>query len=384
MNDDVDGRLRDELRGAPLPAAPDALRDYLAELNRQPAAAHRRRRARLWVALVPLAAVLLGIIALMGGSSLLPSPTTSPAVSTASTSSPSVPPQAAATIPAMVDGLTVQSVSELLAARAAGDALGGPYALRGYWTDRTYPHSCAAPLSDDGQPGELELYCADGEWGITERNEAIKDLTIRRQANTTTIGGPPAAGPHLTPWVPSSAEMQQLFALNYVKGQFWPPVPIVVVGHFDDPRAADCRKSARQLCLDRFVIDRVVMYEPDSVPAPTPSPSPTPFPVADPPPALFTTAACYGGVPKSFTGWKRFSDLDIGIDGPGYVFAMVTRDVIPLGDWWQNPSYPDHKTRWWGQAVCYAVDAGGVGFGSVTGTSFLEIDDGRHIAGQAP
>jgi len=284
----------------------------------------------------------------------------------------------------MVDGLTVQSVSELLAARAGGDAPRGPYALRGYWTDRSFPHSCAAALSGDGQPGELELYCADGEWGITERNEAIKDLTIRRQGNTTAIGGPPAAGPHLTPWLPSIAEMQPLFGLPHVNDQYWPPVPILVIGHFDDPKAADCRKSAQQLCLDRFVIDQVVVFEPDSVPAPTPSPSPTPFAVGDPPPALFTTAACYGGAPKSFTGWEPFSDLDIGIDGPGFVFAMVTRDVIPLGDWWQNPNYPGHKTRSWGQAVCYAVDSGGMGLGSITGTGFLEIDDGRHIAGQAP
>lgn len=86
MNDDVDARLRDGLRGAPLPAAPEALRDYLAELGQQQSAAHRRRRARLWVALVPLAAVLVGVIALMGGSSLQPSPISSPPPSTASTS----------------------------------------------------------------------------------------------------------------------------------------------------------------------------------------------------------------------------------------------------------------------------------------------------------
>ena len=187
--------------------------------------------------------------------------------------------------------------------------------------------------------------------------------------------------------MPSDADQKRLFTLNYAtraEFQFWTPVPIVVVGHFDDPGAADCRKSARQLCLDRFVVDRIVMYDPESVPAPTPSPSPTPFPVADPPPALFTSADCYGGVPKSFAGWKLFSDLDLGIGGPGYVYAMITRDVIPLGDWWQNPNYPGHKTRPWGQGICYAVDSGGVGFGSVRGTGFLEIDDGRHIVDQTP
>jgi len=389
MSDDLEARIRDGLHGAPLPRSPDGLRAYVATLRDQPTPTRRRRGLRPWIVLVPVAAALIGVVAWAGGSQTPPPPSPSPSVSaaiaTASASGQSSPSSSAsASLPAMVEGLTVQSVSELLAARAAGHAPGGPYALRGYWTDRTYGHTCAPPLSSDGQPGELELYCSDGEWGITERNEAIKDLTIQRRANETSIGGPPAAGPHLTPLVPAIVEMQPLFALNFVNGQFWPPVPIVVVGHFDDPRAADCRKSARQLCLDRFVIDRVVMFEPDSVPAPTPSPSPTPFPVADPPPALFTDDRCYDGAPKSFTGWILFSELDIGLEGPGHVYAMVTRDVVPIGDWWNNPSYPAHKTRWWGRGVCYAVDTGSLGFASIEGTTFLEVDDGRHIEGDAP
>jgi hypothetical protein len=384
MNDDIDSRLREGLRGAQLPAAPEPVRDYLAELRRRPSNEGQRRRARLWVALVPIAAVLVGAVALTGGSSVQPSATSTPTRSTASTSSASEPPRAEATMPSVVEGLTIQTVSELLAARAAGDAPGGPYALRGYWTDRTYGHTCGAPLSRDGQPGELELYCSDGEWGITERNEAITDLTIQRRANETSIGGPPAAGPHLTPLVPSTDEMQPLFAVNYQKGGFWAPVPIVVVGHFDDPRAADCRKSARQLCRDRFVLDRVVTFNPDSVPAPTPSPTPTPFPRDSPPPALFANEECYRSAPKSFTGWIPFSELDIGLEGPGYVYAMVTRDVVPIGKWYANPRYPGHKTRSWGRGVCYAVDPGSVGFAAVTGTTFLEVDDGRHIEGGSP
>ena len=86
MIDDVDTRLRDGLGSVPLPVAPTALRDYLADLAEQPPQVHRHRRARLWIVLVPLAAVLVGIIALMGGSSPNPSPTSSPAASTASTS----------------------------------------------------------------------------------------------------------------------------------------------------------------------------------------------------------------------------------------------------------------------------------------------------------
>ncbi len=86
----------------------------------------------------------------------------------------------------------------------------------------------------------------------------------------------------------------------------------------------------------------------------------------------------------SFVGWKPFSDLDINVDGPGYVYAMVTRDVVPLGGWSKNGKYAGHKTRWWGQGVCYALHDTSMGFASVKGTTFLEVDDGRQIEGVAP
>ncbi len=87
MNDDVDVRLHDGLRGVPLPAAPEALRDYIVELGQRPSAAGRHRRGPLLlVALVPIAAILLGIIAVVGGSSPKPSPNPSPSSPTASTS----------------------------------------------------------------------------------------------------------------------------------------------------------------------------------------------------------------------------------------------------------------------------------------------------------
>jgi hypothetical protein len=282
--------------------------------------------------------------------------------------------------PETVDGLVVQTVSGLVAARAKGAAQDGPYALRGYWTSRVVGHSCAAPRHETG---ELEFYCSDGEWGITEQDEEIQHLDIQQQANETSIRATPPAGPHLTPWVPNEADAKRLFGLPVVNGQFWPPVPIVVVGHFDDPKASECVAEVRQRCLDRFVIDRVVAFEPGAVPLPAPSPSPTPFPIADPPLALFTNGQCYDGVPKAFSGWKLFSELDIQVDGPGYVYAMVTRDVIPIGDWYDG-NVRGHKTRWWGRGVCYATNDTSMGFGSVVGTTFLEVDDGRHIEGAAP
>ena len=376
--------------GAPWDRADELLEVWSATTSRPvPAFAPPVPRPRAirhpgWVLMVVVATALtlVGLLALAGGPSIPPSPSADPLGSGPPASFSPVPsPSVAATFPTTVDGLTVQSVSELLAARASGDAKGGPFALRGYWTNRNFMHSCNAPV---GQPGELELRCSDGEWGITERDEPILDLVIKRQANETQIGGAPAAGPHLTPWVPSTPEMTPLFSLPFVNDQFWPPVPIVVTGHFDDPKARECRKEARQLCQDRFVLDHIVTFDPESVPAPTPTPSPTPFPVGSPPPALFSDDACYQGVPKDFRGWIPFADLKIQMSGPGYVYAMVTRDVIPIGEWWENPGYPGHKTRWWGQGVCFALNETSMGFGAVTGTTYLEVDDGRHIAGRAP
>lgn len=373
MNDDLASRLRAALGQADLPRAPESTRVYLARLREEPSTSGRRLQSRLWL-LLPATAILAGVIAFTGGSSQpLPGPTPSPVA----IASPSV-----ASLPASVDGLDVQTVSELIANRAAGRARGGPYALSGYWTNRNFGHSCAAPR---GQPGDLELYCSDGEWGITERDEEI--LNVNFQSGRAI----PAAGPHLTPWVPSRADQERLFgwieigpSASPVPLQAWRPVPIVVVGHFDDPAAAACRPEALQICRDRFVIDRIVAFDPKSVPAPTPSPTPTPFPFSNPPPDLFPNRECYDGVPKSFTGWTTTNKLNIQFDRQGYVYAMVTRDVIPIGDWYDNPNYPGHKSRWWARGVCLSQEAGIMEFGSVNGTSFLELDDGRRIPGQAP
>lgn len=241
-----------------------------------PSTRRRSIRTRQWVLItaVAVALALVGVLALAGGPSIPPSPPASPAPS----------PSRAATFPTTVDGLTVQTVSELLALRAAGQAKGGPFALRGYWTNDNFIHTCVPPPPDE-QPGELELRCNDGEWGITELDEPILDVNFETGQQNR------AKGPHLTPYMDgihgTSSPPPDVVALF----GSWrrPPVPIVVVGHFDDPRAADCRGEARQLCLDRFVIDRVAMFDPNSVPAPTPSPTATPFPFSDPPPTPLVT-----------------------------------------------------------------------------------------------
>jgi hypothetical protein len=285
-------------------------------------------------------------------------------------------PNGLAGLPTTVDGLPVMTVSEALAARADGGLADQPVAVAGYWSDGSSAHSCAAP---DGPTGELEYYCHDGEFGITELDESI--MAIDRHGYVTE-----AIGPHLTPWFPNDLDrLGELFGLPIVNGQRYPPVPIVVVGHFDDPRAADCRPAARQLCLDRLVVDRIAALDIDVVPTPGVTPTPTPFP-SPAPSGLFPPEWCGGDVPHSFVGWTTTAELQLPFEREGHVWAVVTAEPVLLGgeEWNDDPAGSGHKFRWWGRQICIAEegDTSGMTFGSVPGTSYQEWDDGRHTPGE--
>jgi hypothetical protein len=335
MNDDLERRLRVGLHEG-LPPAPDATRVFLERLPLDHPSV--RARIRLSRASVAAAIVIVGIgivaMASMGGmgrsvdpSAGIASPSITALPSTTSLPSPSPAPS---DTPNALAGLTVHSVSELLELRSGGHIGGEPVALRGFWSDRGFGHSCVPP---DSQPGELQIRCHDGEFGITERDEPIGTLTVDGRFV-------PHEGPALTPYV-EEALAQRLFTLPYVNGQYFHPVPIVVVGHFDDPRADLCQPEARERCRDRFVIDQVVEFDPHAVPTPGVTPSPSPFPFDDPPPAPFTAKECLGDVPYSFVGWGRLSDYDLDIGTDDVLYLMVTRGQEELSG---------HMARW----ICYA------------------------------
>lgn len=138
------------------------------------------------------------------------------------------------------------SVSDLLAARDSGEVGSRQVRLSGYWSSLGGGHSCAPPMAP---PGELEIYCHDGEFGITEWNEPIAVLTADFRMITT-------QGPHLTPWL-SDDHWRRLGGPSQDR-----PARITVLGHFDDPRAKECQPDAVQLCRDRFVIDEIVEFRP--------------------------------------------------------------------------------------------------------------------------
>lgn len=313
----------------PDPAFVERLRERLAtELGfAEPQHVRRGFRGVPRAAQVAAAAVVILVVAVVASAVMGPprpgigGPPSSPSLSPA----PSSPTPSG--LPTTVDGLRILSVGEALEARAAGGLKDQPVALRGYWSGLASAHSCPYALD---QPGELELYCHDGEDGITERDEPI----LR------------AAGPHLTPFVPETFA-RRLFARPIANGQQLPPVPIVVVGHFDDPRAADCRPQARQLCRDRFVIDRIVSFGP----RPTESGS-----VYDRLLSLITGEWCMREYDRD---WPSPAELDALIQGAGGLERWIKADDL-----------------WAGSLEALAASVDGEVVGELGASTFVVLDPG--------
>jgi hypothetical protein len=270
-------------------------------------------------------------------------------------------------------GLPVQGVADVLHDLEAGKIKSESVAVSGFWSDNSYLHSCAPP---HGSPGELELYCRDGEFGITDEPEYI--LTVAADGT-----GVPAKSPHLSPFVdPGVQGFDRLFASMDQKARAW-PVPVVFIGHFADPRAAECRAIAQSLCASRLVVEVIDKYDTDAAQSPR-----VDTPVDAPRTDLFDPASCAGPVKYSFVGWSTTSALGLPFDRQGDVFAMVTLEPVLLGGsaWNTSPSDAERQYRPWGRRICVAQTglAGVVEFGSVAGTEFLEWDDGVETLGLEP
>jgi hypothetical protein len=138
---------------------------------------------------------------------------------------------------------------------------GDTIALAGYWSNNIIPHSCVPQARP---PKALEPDCHYGEYGITDLPESI----LARDATGEFVF---AVGAYLTPWFPEGlAGVDRLFSLPIINDQRFPPVPIILVGHFDDLRSQDCPANVRGLCEDRFVVEQIASFDPSSVPTPGP------------------------------------------------------------------------------------------------------------------
>ena len=265
-----------------------------------------------------------------------------------------------------ISGDHVFSVSEAISARDAGTLGSQTIDVGGYWSDNPLMMSCPAPMDD---PNPLELYCNAG-FGITERFEMAWTIT----SNGVETMSARTSGPLLEPYV--SDDLRARLSPNVPIG----PVPVVVSGHFNDPDAVNCAADVRNECRNRFVIESILVYDPTSAPTPPPSPSPTPFP-SPAPSGLFDATQCDGDVPYSFVGWATADTLNVPMDFQGHAWAVVTKDVVPLGEWNNDANTPGHFNLAMGRRVCLAFDidagSGGMAYSVVNGTAYRLWDDGR-------
>lgn len=157
--------------------------------------------------------------------------------------------------PAEIDGLAVLTVSQAIAARDSGAT--GPIAVGG-WFSMAPMHSCPAPLGPDGvfrEPNPLELYCRVGDWALAEKPEAIVDVTIKQTGDSMSMSveGRTMTGAWLQPVL--GVQSSEIFRPGVT--ETWRPMPVVLVGHFGDVRAATCLAFLREDCAERFVVDSV-------------------------------------------------------------------------------------------------------------------------------
>jgi hypothetical protein len=153
---------------------------------------------------------------------------------------PSAPP---ADAPTSVLGLPVIDVTTAIEHRDAGD---DPIelAVRGWYPrtlDRTCPISAPKPLLVASCDNERQLLLASPE------------VLIDRTGSAPRERGPvdPHVGLELSgiewSWVPDRPTDE--------------PTEVILVGHFDDDRAAYCDDDQEQTCRDRFVVDRVAFVD---------------------------------------------------------------------------------------------------------------------------
>jgi hypothetical protein len=183
------------------------------------------------VAGVICAVVLLAFLVMRPAGSTIPNPTGSSASNVG------------------VEAAAVMTVGDVLKGRAAGTIKGEQVVITGFWSALAMVHSCAVP---EEPMGELEsLSCHELEFGITEQNEPI--LVVDNGTFRA------ASGPHLSPWFPRKFD-EVLFSAGSVGRTQDAPIPVKLLGHFDDPRAESCRVVAREACANRFVVDDVLAF----------------------------------------------------------------------------------------------------------------------------
>ena len=250
----------------------------------------------------------------------------------------------------------------------------------------------------------LELGCQDVRQGIAENDALIGGFSEEGLWTPD-----PDAGAVIHPYWPPDVlrddpEARRLFAAA-PEDPHAPRRPslIIVNGHFDDPRAADCPADASPPCGDRFVVDDVISFEDPYASAESQAPraSATPFPFDSPPPPPSWMTNC--GQSRSATGPEPGDPVDWGYAREGWIpraelpfeflgsellpdvvyYAEVEPD-IPLGAWQEPVTGTADDYRWWGTSVCVMAEETGIFYTWVPGSTYKLYRDGRRVDGGDP
>jgi hypothetical protein len=151
-----------------------------------------------------------------------------------------------ASFPAEAQGRPVISVVDALAIQADDDS--SDIAVSG-WFQQPFAFSCPAPVVP--LVPVIEGPCAMTGWLLAEP-ESVVHITIG--ANSRSMETSSATGPSFetvfdgpgTAWARPLPERGDSV-----------PTPVVLIGHFDDPRAAGCQPENQVECHERFVVSVV-------------------------------------------------------------------------------------------------------------------------------
>jgi len=140
--------------------------------------------------------------------------------------------------------LPVVTVGDALAIRDGGGD-DREIAVRGWYSDAP---TMSCPIRFGVLRLPLEMSCPDQFMWLMQDAEHLHVVDGDTETTRPPVG--PALNPDLDSvdrsWIPAHTGPGPIELVD-----------VVMVGHFDDPRAASCPKNARQACRDRFVVDQV-------------------------------------------------------------------------------------------------------------------------------